>query len=72
MPKEQRKRNWVFVVYPDSAPENWVEKLREMRVPGFISPLHDKDVNPDGEPKKVLQPNQRNNGRIKRNNTARM
>lgn len=52
MPKEQRKRNWVFVVYPDSAPENWVEKLREMRVPGFISPLHDKDVNPDGEPKK--------------------
>ena len=52
MAKDERKRNWVFVVYPDSAPENWREILREMLVPGFISPLHDSDVNADGEPKK--------------------
>nr|WP_325196964.1 replication protein [uncultured Oscillibacter sp.] len=52
MAKDERKRNWVFVVYPDSAPENWREILRGMLVPGFISPLHDKDVNADGEPKK--------------------
>lgn len=50
---ENRKRNWVFVVYPESAPENWREKLREMLVPGFISPLHDSDVNPDGSLKKA-------------------
>lgn len=49
---ESRKRNWVFVLYPDSAPENWREQLRDMLVPGFISPLHDKDVNADGTPKK--------------------
>lgn len=49
---ENRKRNWVFVVYPESAPENWREMLREMLVPGFISPLHDSDANADGEPKK--------------------
>lgn len=50
--KDERKRNWVFVVYPESAPENWREVLREQMVPGFISPLHDKDVNADGEDKK--------------------
>lgn len=52
MAKEKRKRNWVFVVYPESAPENWREILHEMLVPGFISPLHCDDVNADGEPKK--------------------
>lgn len=52
MPKEKRKRNWAFVVYPDSAPDNWREMLHEMLVPGFISPLHDADENADGEQKK--------------------
>lgn len=51
MAAKDRKRNWVFVVYPESAPENWREQLKEMLVPGFISPLHDKDVNADGSPK---------------------
>lgn len=50
---EKRKRNWVFLVYPDSAPENWRDILREMLVPGFISPLHDSDVNADGTTKKA-------------------
>lgn len=49
---EKRKRNWAFVVYPDSAPDNWREMLHEMLVPGFISPLHDADENADGEKKK--------------------
>lgn len=52
MAKEKRKRNWVFVVYPESAPENWREILRDKLVPGYISPLHDKDSNVDGEVKK--------------------
>ena len=47
-----RTRNFATVVYPDSAPENWQEILAEQFVPAFISPLHDKDVNPDGEIKK--------------------
>ncbi|WP_227457549.1 replication protein, partial [Salmonella enterica] len=40
------------VVYPESAPENWVEILDESRIQFAVSPLHDKDVNPDGEIKK--------------------
>ena len=52
LPKDGRTRNWAFIVYPDSAPENWKDILADERVPAFISPLHDKDANPDGEPKK--------------------
>ncbi|HDT7711324.1 TPA: replication protein, partial [Enterococcus faecium] len=47
--KDERTRNWTFVVYPESAPENWREFLDELHVPWVESPLHDKDVNPDGE-----------------------
>lgn len=53
MAKERRKRNWVFVVYEESAPDDWREQLREQLVPGFISPLHCDDVNADGERKKA-------------------
>ena len=48
-----RTRNYATVVYPDSAPENWQEKLVQHFVPAFISPLHDNDTNPTGEPKKA-------------------
>lgn len=47
-----RFRNFATVVYTDSAPENWIQILSEQVVPAFISPFHDKDVNPTGEPKK--------------------
>lgn len=48
-----RTRNFATVVYPESAPENWLELLGEQCVPCFVSPLHDKDTNPTGEPKKA-------------------
>ncbi len=52
--KDTRARNWWFLVYPDSAPENWKEILREVHTPCAISPLHDKDVQKDGvTPKKA-------------------
>ena len=47
-----RTRNYATVVYPESAPADWQEILAAQFVPAFISPLHDKDVNPTGEPKK--------------------
>ena len=50
--KVEKKRNWAFVVYPDSAPENWLDILTQTGLEIAISPLHDKDVNPTGEPKK--------------------
>lgn len=39
-----RTRNFTCVVYPDSAPENWVEILSSHMIPAVISPLHDKDI----------------------------
>lgn len=47
-----RTRNYAAVVYPDSAPVNWIDVLKDQFVPAFISPIHDKDLNPTGEPKK--------------------
>lgn len=47
-----KARYWSIIVYPDSAPENWIEQLQFTGLPFCISPLHDKDTNPDGTPKK--------------------
>lgn len=50
---DARKRNFATVVYPESAPEDWRAILAGYFVPAFISPLHDKDLNATGEPKKA-------------------
>lgn len=34
---------WNVIVYPESAPYNWIEKLRVLGYRIAISPLHDKD-----------------------------
>lgn len=49
---DKRTRNWNFIVYPESAPENWVQILDDAHVPWVQSPLHDQDINADGSPKK--------------------
>ena len=48
----EKKRNWTLIVYPDSAPKNWRDILDEQHFQWIESPLHDRDVNPDGELKK--------------------
>ena len=48
-----RTRNWMTIVYPESAPDDWQHILSEECVPAIISPLHDKDIDPTGEPKKA-------------------
>ena len=45
-------RNWAFVMYPESMPEDWFDRLQMTGLPFAISPLHDKDKNPTGEEKK--------------------
>lgn len=47
-----RYRNFVTVVYPESAPPDWLSILADQCIPCFVSPLHDSDLNPDGEKKK--------------------
>ena len=46
-------RNWAFVMYPESMPDNWYDLLQATGLPFAISPLHDKDLNPDGSQKKA-------------------
>lgn len=47
-----RTRNFACVVYEESAPDFWQGLLAEQAVPAFISPMHDRDLNPTGDPKK--------------------
>ena len=51
--KNVKKRNWAFIVYLDSAPDNWRDILQETGCMFAISPYHDKDINPDGSLKKA-------------------
>lgn len=48
-----KARYWSFVCYPESAPENWIHTLQMTGLPFCVSPLHDKDIDPTGEPKKA-------------------
>ena len=50
--KDGRSRNYATVVYPESAPADWIDRLASFVIPCYVSPLHDSDVNPTGEPKK--------------------
>lgn len=47
-----KARYWWFVVYPESAPADWRDRIQATGLPFCVSPLHDKDINPDGTPKK--------------------
>lgn len=43
--KNERYRNWSWIVYPESAPENWRTLLDETGEKWIESPLHDRDIN---------------------------
>lgn len=49
----KRYRDWAFIIYPESAPVNWEDIIDSWHVQVAVSPLHDKDVLPDGEIKKA-------------------
>ena len=44
MPLTKRSNKWAFLLYKESAPENYLDILEEMQVPYILSPWHDKDV----------------------------
>jgi len=50
--RDERIRNWTLIVYPESAPKNWRDILDNQHIQWVESPLHDKDTNEDGTPKK--------------------
>lgn len=49
---ETRTRNYAAILYPESANPDWKNILSSYCVKAIVSPLHDKDINPTGEPKK--------------------
>lgn len=53
MTKDERIRNWTFVLYPESAPADWRDILDAEFVPWVESPLHEMDTDPQGEIKKA-------------------
>ena len=50
---DTRVRLWATVVYPESAPDDWQSIISDLMIPCYISPLHDRDLNSDGTPKKA-------------------
>lgn len=50
--KDSRSRNWTAILYPESAPKDWKNLLDDFHIEIVLSPLHDKDINANGEAKK--------------------
>lgn len=46
---EGRTRNYATVVYPESAPDDWISILEDEKIPALISPIHNKDRNQKAE-----------------------
>lgn len=47
-----KARLWAFLLYPESMPGNWKDILAGAHIPVLVSPLHDSDVDDNGEIKK--------------------
>ena len=52
--KKQKVRNFSVIVYPDSTTLNnkWRQNLQALGHKAIISPIHDKDIDNNGLPKK--------------------
>lgn len=46
-------RNWTSILYPESCVQHWREILDDLHIMYAVSPLHEFDVDPDGELKKA-------------------
>ena len=44
MAKEQRSNKWTFIFYQESAPEDYLAVLDDLKVPYVLSPWHDLDI----------------------------
>lgn len=50
--KDRRARNFATIIYPESAPADWLQDLKDYHIAAFVSPLHNLDKDKDGNPKK--------------------
>jgi hypothetical protein len=49
----KRALGWTVVIYPESMPADWKEIIEQLKIQVAVSPLHDRDLNPDGTVKKT-------------------
>lgn len=52
MSKSKRSKNFATIIYPDSAPDNFLDSIYACKVNFLLSPLHDSDLASDGSLKK--------------------
>ena len=43
--EDRRSRLWIFIAYPESLPDNWLDIISEWHISCCVSPLHDRDIN---------------------------
>lgn len=48
-----RNTHYATLIYPESAPPDWMEKLEEQHIQAIISPPHDRDIDKEGNRKKT-------------------
>lgn len=48
---DARFRNFGCIVYEDTPVKDWLRVLDEEKIPAFVSPLHDSDIDPQDQPK---------------------
>lgn len=54
---QERNRCFATIVYPESAPKDWREKLSSTHIMALVSPLHDRDTyESDQQEKKIKKP----------------
>lgn len=47
-----RNTYYATIIYPESAPAEWKDILRDLHIKALISPLHNKDLDKNGQLKK--------------------
>ena len=48
-------RTWATIVYQESCKETWIDDLESLKIPCYISPLHDQDVQ-ENNPNELKKP----------------
>lgn len=48
----KKRRHYATIIYPDSAPVDWLDRLSDTHLKLLVSPLHDQDKKDDGTLKK--------------------
>lgn len=43
--KDRRSNKWAFIIYEESAPDDYLDVFESMQIPFILSPWHNRDIN---------------------------